>query len=130
VGPVSGMYWIQNVSAIEWHDRRDACLPRAHVVVAHAKILHSMSAHEMGGRGWVDGLHLDRSTCNPSLKLLAHGTSRWRTWWAAGRTQRCSAHRHSTRPVCFSGGCVARYSPAVTSSRLVRLGRLGGDGPA
>jgi hypothetical protein len=34
-----------------------------------------------------------------------------------GRTQRCSTHGHSTRPVCFSGGCIAHYSPAVASSR-------------
>jgi hypothetical protein len=85
-GPVCSMYWIQNVSATSM-DEGDAYLPRVHFFVAHAKIMHSMSAREIGGHGWVDDLRMDRDICNPSLKLLAHGISGWRTWWTAERTQ-------------------------------------------
>ncbi|KAJ7819256.1 hypothetical protein B0H14DRAFT_2836848, partial [Mycena olivaceomarginata] len=83
-------------------DEGDAYLPRVHLFVTHAKILHSMSTHEIGGQGWVDELRVDRGACNPGLKLLVHGISRWRTGWAAGRTQWSSTHRRSARPVCFS----------------------------
>jgi hypothetical protein len=43
-------------------DEGDAYLPRVHLFVAYTKILHSMSAHEIG---WVDGLGVDRGTSGP-----------------------------------------------------------------
>ncbi|KAJ7363029.1 hypothetical protein DFH08DRAFT_931033 [Mycena albidolilacea] len=81
IGTWAGNKGMDSVGAalLSGMDEGDAYLPRVHLFVTHVKILHSMSTHEIGGQGWVDELRADRSACNPGLKLLAHGISRWRT---------------------------------------------------
>jgi hypothetical protein len=121
-GPASGITG-SKMSAIEWRGRRDAYLLCVHCFVAHAKI---MSAHEIGGQGWVDELRVDRGTCNPGLKLLTHGISRWRP---GGRRGGHNGARHTGALHVPRTSREAASGATRQQSRLVRLGGAGGDGP-